>query len=444
MEQLTPTWQAALEADDRGPSLRRIVIGSLVIIVIGFGSFFGWALIAPIDTAVPATGMIVVETKRKSVSLLDAGILKELYVKEGSHVEAGQPLLRLDDAQALSQLGSLKVQHWTMVARTARLRAEQDARAAVAFPQDLLDAAAADPGVAALVANERHVFEDRLTTYNGTLAVQQKKASQLQEQITALKAQANSTRQRLAFTEQELAGVNELLAKGYATKTKLYELERNLAELNGNLGEFTAKESETRQAIGQNDLEMASTRDQRRQDISKDLQDAQAADADLVEKLRGAADTQAKTNVTAPEAGTVTDIKFFTPGSSIGAGLPILDIVPQDNGMVVEANVRPEDIEHVHAGQRVNIRLTSYKQHKVPVLTGKLIYVSADRQQDAKGEPFFLARAEIDRTALDRLTGVSLYPGMPAEVLIIGGERAAIDYFISPITDSLHRSLREE
>src|ERR1700722_19164102 len=134
MQQLTPTWQTALEADDRGPSLRRIVIGSLVIIVIGFGSFFTWALIAPIDTAVPATGMIVVETKRKTVSLLDAAILKELYVQEGSHVEAGQPLLRLDDAQTLSQLGSLKVQHWTMIARMARLRAEQDSRATVVFP----------------------------------------------------------------------------------------------------------------------------------------------------------------------------------------------------------------------------------------------------------------------------------------------------------------------
>jgi HlyD family secretion protein len=112
--------------------------------------------------------------------------------------------------------------------------------------------------------------------------------------------------------------------------------------------------------------------------------------------------------------------------------------------MLVEANVRPDDIEHVHPGQRVNIRLTSYKQHKVPVLTGRLTYVSADRQQDQKGDPFFLVRAEIDRDALAAIKGVALYPGMPTEVLIIGGERTAIDYFLSPITDSLRRSLHEE
>ena len=168
MQQLTPTWQVALEADDNGPSLRRIVIASLVIIVVGFGSFFAWALIAPLDSAVPATGMIVVESKRKTVSLLDAGILKELYVKEGAHVEAGQTLLRLDDAQAHAQLGSLKAQHWTAIARIARLRAEQDGRASVTFPQDLLDAAAAAAGVGAGGGGAPRPVDHRWAPYNPT------------------------------------------------------------------------------------------------------------------------------------------------------------------------------------------------------------------------------------------------------------------------------------
>jgi HlyD family secretion protein len=140
----------------------------------------------------------------------------------------------------------------------------------------------------------------------------------------------------------------------------------------------------------------------------------------------------------------VTDLKFFTSGSSITPNQPILDIVPAEDRMVVEVAVRPDDVEQVHVGQKANIRLTSYKQHKVPVLSGQLVYVAADRQQDQKGEPFFTARAEIDQRELARLADVKLYPGMPAEVLIIGGERRAIDYFISPITDSFRRALREE
>ena len=251
-------------------------------------------------------------------------------------------------------------------------------------------------------------------------------------------------KQRLAYTEQELNGVNQLLASGFATKTKQLELMRNKAELTGNIGELTAKIAEAEQAIAQTELEKISAENLRKQEISKDLQDAQSAAADLSEKVRGSTDVVTKKLITAPEAGTVTDIKFFTPGSSINAGQPILDIVPQDDRMVIEANIRPEDIENVHPGQRMNIRLTAYKQSRVPVLTGKLIYVSADRQVDPRGNPFFLARAEIDAEAMAKLKGVSLYPGMPADVLIIGGERKAIDYFISPITRSLDRAFREE
>jgi HlyD family secretion protein len=444
MSQTLPAWQIAIEAESPGPSLRRIALASLAIIAIGFGGFFGWACIAPLDSAVPATGSIVVESKRKTVSLLDPGILKTLYVKEGDQVQQGQPLLRLDEEQILSQLGSLKVQYWTAIAKMTRLRAEQDDQHSIEFPPDLVAAATTDHVMAQLVANERRVFQDRWASYEGSLAVQRSKISQSKEQIVALEAQIDAVQQRLGYTVHEIEGTTELLAKGYATKTRLYEMKRGEAEMRGNLGGFIAKRAETRQAIGQTELEMISTTNQRRQDISKDLQDAQSAAADLAEKIRGAEDTLAKRLVVAPDPGTVTDIKFFTAGSSIGAGQPILDIVPQNDRMIVEANVRPEDIAHVHAGQRVNIKLTAYKQHKVPTLSGRLLYVSADRQQDPKGEPFFLARAEIDQPALAAVRGVALYPGMPVEVLIINGERTAIDFFVSPITDSLRRSFREE
>jgi HlyD family secretion protein len=440
-----PAWQTALEAEAPAPSLRRIVIASVATVTLGFGGFFGWACTAKLDSAVPATGSIVVQSKRKTVSILDGGILKELAVKEGDRVAAGQLLLRLDDTQAQAQVGQLRAQYWTAAARAVRLRAEQaDQRGPLAFPADLLDAAAGDPAVAAIVANERQLFDDRWRTYEGTLAVQQKKIAQANEQIGALRAQGNAMSARLRLTEEELRGVNELLSKGYAPRNKVLELQRQTAELRGNIGAFSAKEAEARQVIAQTELEMISTRNTRRSDVSKDLQDAQAQLADLSERLKGAQDVVQHKEITAPESGTVTDIKFFTPGSSISPGQPILDIVPLDDRLVVEANVRPGDIEHVHAGQRVNVRLTAYKQRKVPVLTGRLTYVSADRQQDQKGEPFFLARAELDPGVLSGLKGVELYPGMPAEMLIVGGERLAIDYFISPITDGFRRSFVEE
>jgi HlyD family secretion protein len=439
-----PAWQAAIEAESPPPSLRRIVILSAATIAIGFGGFFGWACTASLDSAVPALGAFVVQSKRKTVSILDGGILKTLLVKEGDRVAAGQVLLRLDDTQAQSVVGQLKAQYWTAVAKAARLKAEQADQRTLEMPEELRAAAASDPAIAALTANERQLFDDRWQTYDGTLAVQRKKISQLENQIRGLRAQSAAAATRIRYLDEELQGILQLLKKGYAPKTKALELQRLEAEQKGNLGEFASKESEAQQAIAQAQLEMISTTNTRHSDASKDLQDAQAQIADVSERLRGAMDTLQHKDVLAPEAGAITNIKFFTPGSSIAAGQPILDIVPQDDRMLVEANVRPEDIEHVHVGQRVNVRLTSYKQHKVPVLTGRVTYVSADRQEDQKGDPFFLARAELDPGVLAGLSGVKVSPGMPAEILIVTGERLAIDYFISPITDSLNRSLTEQ
>jgi HlyD family secretion protein len=444
MTHTIPAWQLEIEAQSTGPSLRRIAMASAIIILVGFGGFFTWAFTAQLDMAVPASGSIVVESKRKTVSLLDPGILQELYVKEGDKVEAGQPLLKLDEVQLQTQRGSFKVQYLTSLAKLARLRAEQAGVRTLEFPAELTTAAAGNKAIDDFIANQSQVMKDRWTAYDGMIAVEKKKIGQLNDQVAALQAQADATQQRLDFTHKELASVTELANKGLTTQARYYDVQRNEATLRGNLGEIAGKQAEARQAISQTELEMVSAANQRQQDISKDLQDTQAIAGDLAEKLRGVEDLIAKKLVTAPEAGVVTDIKSFTPGSSIGAGQPILDIVPQNDKMVVEVKVRPEDIEHVHTGQKVNIRLTSYKQHKVPIMSGQLAYVAADATQDQQGNQFILARAEIDRRELTRVKGIALYPGMPAEVLIIGGERTAIDYFIQPITDSLHRSFGEE
>jgi HlyD family secretion protein len=439
-----PAWQASLDIETTAPSLRRLVRTSIVVVALGFGGFLTWASLAPLDSAVPATGTIVVDGKRKSISLLDSGILKELLVHEGEKVAAGQVLFRLDEVQAKVQVGQLTAQYWGAVSKTARLRAEQADSRALTFPADLENAARADVAVAALIDNERRLFTNRWLTYDNTVGVQRKRILQLNEQIAAARAQIASSRIRLRNVDKQLAGARELLPKGYVTRDKVMLLEGQQAELTGNMGEYASHEGEARENIAQAQLEISRIEGSWRADVARDLQDAQAQITDVSERLKGADDLLQHKDMTAPEAGTVTDIKFFTPGSSIVAGQPVLDIVPADSHMLVEVPVTPNDIEHVHPGQRVNVRLTSYKQHKVPVLTGTLVYVSADRQTDPRGEPFFLARAELDPGALAGLTGVVLYPGMPAETLIIGGERVALDYFLSPITDSMRRAFREE
>jgi HlyD family secretion protein len=444
MTQQLPAWHAALDAEYPEPSLHRIVLAAALTIAIGFGGFATWAVLAPLDSGIPAMGQIVVASKRKTVSLLDPGILGELLVQEGDRVEAGQPLLRLDDTQARAALAQALAQRSAAQSKLARLSAEQQGNDTITFPPELTAAAAQDATLAELLKNEQRLFDSRRQSLKGALAVQQKKIAQLKEQIAAFDAQSAAAQTQLRLLEEHLGGMRELLAQGYAPKSQVLGLEGQQAGLKGSLGESAAHKAEAQQNIAQTELELIRTRDDWQADVGRDMQDTQAALSDVAERIRAADDILKHKLVTAPDAGTVTDIKFFTVGSSIGAGQPILDIVPRDDRLLVEANVPPNDIEHVHLGQQVNVRLVSYKQHKVPVLTGHLTYVSADRQIDQRGDPFFLARAELDPGALAGLKSVQLYPGMPAEVLIIGGERAAIDYFLSPITDSVHRALHEE
>jgi HlyD family secretion protein len=441
---LIPVWQKDLETATDAPSLRRLALAAASVVALGFGSFGVWAFTAPLDRAVPANGSVVVESKRKTVSLLDSGILKELLVQEGDAVKQGQPLLRLDVTQAQAQLGQLRAQYWATVAKASRLYAEGTDATDMLLPAEILAAAKDDPSVQLIAETEARLFRTRLETYRGQLAVQEQKMSQLREQIAGYQAQAKSSKERLRYVEEELRTVSALFAKGYERKPRLLELQRQQAELSGDAGELAAKEAEARQQISTLVAEKISTENTRRSDAMKELQDAQALRNDLSERIRGAADVVQRKEVVAPDSGFVTDVKFFTPGSSIVAGQPVMDIVPAGDRMLIEARVNPVDIENVHPGQKVNVRLIAYKASKVPVLTGKLTYVSADRQQDAKGDFFFLARVELDKEALSSMKEVQLFPGMPAEVLIIGGERLAIDYFLTPIANGLRRALHED
>jgi HlyD family secretion protein len=435
-----------LTSDPEVPAhpLRRIALLSLLTIGLGFGGLVGWASVAELDSAVPAPGVIVSAGKRKTVSLLDAGILKQLLVAEGDTVKAGQVLMRLDDVQARAAVDQAAAQYWGAMAQATRLQAEALDQRSLSFPSDLQQAAAGDPAIAAEMDAERHLFDARWAAFDSTEQIGHRKIAQLQATATALDSQIRETALRLQLYSQDLRATRELLAKGWATRVHANELERAGSELRGQLSDLAGRLSETRELISQTELEIVNAAQSRRSDITKDRTAAQAQLADAGSRLRAARDVLERRDVLAPEDGVVTDLKFFTPGSSISAGQPVLDLVPTDAGLLIEAEVAPTDIEHVHVGQAVNVRLTAYKTHQVPVVTGHLVYVSADRQLDPQNQPVFKARAALDPDALKGLHNVQLYAGMPADVLIIGGERTALDYLISPIRDSIRHAMHED
>ncbi len=426
------------------PSLRRIALWSVLTVVLGIGGLGIWAALTQLDSAVPATGQFVAAGKRKTVTLADSGTLKTLLVHEGDRVTAGQPLLLLDDVQARAIMKQAEAQSWGAIAKTARLDAEMHDRRVISFPDNLLQAASQDLPIGALVQGERALFASRWDTFDGNARVTGRKVQQLQAQIVALQVQRQTLDTRLMLTEDEARGVDTLLKDGFAPRTQALAIHRAIAELQGAVGDADGRFIQAQQAIEQEKLQLTGIVETRHADAAHDMQDAKMLLADVAQRLTATRSQLDHSTVTAPEDGAVTDIKAFTPGSSIMAGQPVLDIVPGDGRLLIEASVPPTEIEHVHRGQRVNVRLSAYKAHRVPTVTGRLVYVGADRQPDAHGDPVFLVRAELDPDALKPYPGVVAYAGMPADVLIIGGERTALDFLISPIRDGMRGGMRED
>lgn len=435
----------APEAELGAPSLRGIALASLLTLVVGLGGLFTWAAMTPLERAVIGTGTLVAEGRRKTVNLMEPGLLRELVVREGDRVGAGQVLLRLDVTQAEAVASQARSAFHGGLARLARLVAEQAGDRRLEIPEAALAAGRASPTIASFIEAERRLFAARWAAYDGAVAAQRRRVAQASEQIGGLVAQRVAAGTRLRALREELAGVNQLLAAGFATRTRALELRRLEAEALGALGQFTAQEAQASEQMAQAELDARNLTLTREAEIARDLQETQAAVADAGDRMRAAQDLLARREVLAPEAGIVTDLRFFTAGSSIAAGQPVLDLVPLDTAILVEARIAPLDIEQVQAGQRVNIRLSAYRQREVPMLGGHLTYVSADRQTDSQGASFFLVRAALDSPGAAP-GGAAIPPlaaGMPAEVFVLGERRTVLDYLLRPLSDSLRRAGRD-
>jgi HlyD family secretion protein len=406
--------------------------------------FVAWATMTRMERAVIAQGFLIPEGRRKTVNLLEPGILRRLLVREGDVVEAGQPLLQLDVTQAESQADQARAAFWGGRARIARLRAEQAEQRELAFPEDLARAAAGDPAIRVFLEVEQALFEARWRAFGGQVAVQERNIAQFQEQIAGARAQRVAAEAQLRSTREQIASLNQLLAQGFAARFRVLEMQRTEQGYLAAIGQYAATEAQLREQVtgAQNQLE--AVRLTRLQEIATELQAAEAQVAAATQQLRAAQDVLARREVLSPEAGKVVNIQAFTPGSTIASGQAILDLVPVRDRFVVEMQVMPTDIEQVAVGQPVNVRLTSYRMRTVPLVGARLIHVAADVTQPATGgPPYFVARAAFDPEGLAHVPEVSLQAGMPTENYILGEERTPLSYLWAPIRSAARRAFRD-
>lgn len=426
------------------PSLRRYVVTGLVVVLLGFGGFVLWGMLASLDRAAVADGTVVVDSNKKAVQHLEGGIIKELLVRDGDLVKAGDVLLRLDTTQVQSQINQLHMEHYSRLARIARLTAEQEGARQITFPPELL-AEATDPAVKALIASQTSLLNARWSAFDEGADLRLKKIAETENEIDGFKSQIAAAREMREITEKQLVSIRALYKKGLTEIPRLRGLESDSAELGGRIGELKSNIARGAETIAGLRIEIENLKSTRATEVNGELQQVLMEGSDYAGRLAGLEDVLARQDLRAPQGGRVVNLQVFGPGAVIESGKPVLDIVPQDEQLVVEAKVKTEDIDSVRVGLAAEVKLLAYKQRRVPSIDGEVINVSADRLvEERSGVAYYITRVRLDLSSVPPEFNIVPYPGMPAEVLIATGPRRAIDYFISPITDSWHRAFREE
>lgn len=420
--------------------LRRLVLSGSLIVAAGASGLGAWGALAPLTGAIVAPAVVKVDLNRKVVQHQEGGIVSEIHVRDGDHVVAGQELIRLDDVRIDAQLDLLRTQRDAERAKASRLEAERAYGAKPSFPRDLARRQS-DPKVAELLAKEANLFRARREALDTQIAVLHRQITETSAEEKALSAQLEAEGRALELQKEELSANQRLLEQGYVQKTRILTLQRAVAEYEARYGEHRAQASQARQRATELELRILSLRNQYAQNAADELKDTMSRLFDLEERIRPSKDASQRQRITAPIAGEIVGLRVFTPGSVIGPRDVLMEIVPAKQDLIVEARIRPEDINHVQKGSPAEIRLTAYKQRTTPLVNGVVSYVSGDRLLDADSHSaYYAVHIEVDRGSLHELT---MQAGMPAEVYMRTDSRTVLDYLLAPVTQYLRRAMRE-
>ncbi|KRQ08296.1 HlyD family type I secretion periplasmic adaptor subunit [Bradyrhizobium manausense] len=439
-----PSW--VRRENDNAPldSIRYVAFAGWLIIASFFGGIGTWALTAPLNGAVVANAVVKVDGNRKSVQHLDGGIVKELHVREGERVLAGDLLIVLDETQARAEYEVLSQQYAVLRATEVRLLTELDHRSDLNMPLDL-KARSDDPYFRSVWNGQISQFESRRASLEGQRSVIREKINQLRSQILGAEAQVKSFTDQINSVRSESKDIAPLVERGLIARPRILQLERTAYGLDGQIADTNANIAKARQAIAEQEQQIAQLDNDRMTDITKDLRDTQAKLLEVIPKALSAKSVLGRMEIRAPYTGHVVGLNVFSVGGVIQRGDKILDIVPDEDSLTIEAQVAVEDISDVHPDMRAEVHLTAYKQRIVPIIHGDVIQVSADRLTDPKtNAPYYTAFVRIDQRELAGMPNIRLYPGMPATVMIPTVQRTAFEYIVGPLAMSFNQSFRQK
>ena len=420
------------------------IIGLALMFVVG-GGFGAWAGFAPLASAVIAPGSFVATSKNKIVQHLEGGIIRDILVDEGDRVQAGQDLVRLDETAALAIARQLELRKLRLEAIQARLQAQ--ARGADDFvPPASISEKFDDAEIKAIIDSQRENFRSTRAKLDNQLRLLRENTVALTFQLEGIRAQVDSMRRQKAILQNELDVKTSLLQKGIVTRSSISLLERAVADAEGDIARLEAEGRISETQIGKYRLEMAQVADSAQKTAFDEIQTVEAELDSVREQILNARSVLDRTMIRAPVSGIVIRSYYHTSGGVIESGRPIMEILPSNEPLIIEAQVPRMQIDEVHVGQSASIRLSALNQRTTPILDGKVIYVSADAVTASVASPvkdIYVARVEIPTEQLHRVKGFNPTPGMPAEILIQTHERTFFEYLAKPVTDSMARAFRE-
>ena len=412
---------------------------------VGFGGFMLWAAFAPLDEGVPTHAMVSIDTKRKPVQHLQGGTVREVLVREGQWVKEGDVLFRLGDAVARANYEASRQRYYALRAAEGRLLAEQTGQATIRFHPDLLEAAKSDPQIQQFVSVQQQLFASRRNSLASAVASLEESTRGLQAQIEGYSQMLINRRTQISLLEKQTAGVRSLVAEGYAPLTQQMDLERATADTNASINDITANQNRARSQILELRQRILTQQAEYRKEVETQLADTQRDVQAEQERLKAVTEDLDKTVARAPASGQIVGLMAHSPGTVIGPGQKIADIVPKDEALTLETQIPPHMIDRVAIKDPVDVRFSAFAHSPQLVVEGIVDSISSDVLVDeASKQPYYLARVSITPEGVKTLGKRQMQPGMLAEVVIKTGERSLLTYLLHPLTKRIAASMKEE
>lgn len=436
-------WHIDLPRSTRGLTIAGMAV--MAATIMGFGV---WGNTAPIAGAVVASGVFVATGQNKIVQHLEGGMIDEIKVHEGDIVEPGQILVELDRTTAKTEMQRLFLRNARLTAVDARLQAQVREESEVHFPPELA-ADSTDPQIRNIVNSQILAFTAQRNNTNSDVAGIEDSIKALNERIAGSKVQLDGVRRQIALVEEDIKTKEHLLAAGLVRKPDVLLLQRNQANLEGEVGRIMGEIGDAKERISRSVEQINGVRKTVIKTAVEQMHEVRGELVDVRERMQSAKGVLDRTTIRAPVKGVVVKLRFHTRGGVVEPGKPIMELLPLNEPLIIEARVRPQDIDSVKHGQDAMVRLTALSQRVTPMVSGQVIYLSADTVADEKKSlqtgptDIYVIRVRLNMAEVAAIHGFHPTPGMPAEVFVKTTERTFFQYIMKPIDDSMSRAFRE-